>query len=123
MTKVAIPVFLDRISPRLDCAKRMLVLYIEENRLLDKREMDISNWPADSKVTHLKEMGVEQVICGGLRLEDRFLLNHAGILVAAPIYGEIETVIASFLKGRLKRSCCPCPGRSKRSKPGCPVRG
>jgi len=123
MTKIAIPIFLDRISPRLDCAKRMLILHVEENRLLNKKEMDISQWPPDSKAVRLKDMGVEQVICGGLRHEDRLLLNHSGILLASPIFGEIESVINALLKGKLKRSCCTCPGRSKRRKPGCLVRG
>ena len=116
MTKVAMPVFLDRISPRLDCAKRMLILYIEENRLLDKIEMDISDWSPDAKIMRLKEMGVDQIICGGLRMEDRFLLNHSGILVASPIFGEINTIIDNFLKGALRRFGCPCSGRLKRNK-------
>jgi hypothetical protein len=118
MTKVAIPIFLDRISPRLDCAKRMLVLQIEENRLLDKREMDISDWSPDEKITRLKHMGIAQVICGGIRLEDRFNLNRCGIRVASPIFGEIDSVIEAFLKGSLKGPGCPCPRRQRRRRNG-----
>jgi predicted Fe-Mo cluster-binding NifX family protein len=114
MTKVAIPIFLDRISPRLDCARRMLILHIEKNRLLDKREMDISHWEPDEKITQLRHMGIEQVICGGLRLEDRIHLNRFGIRVASPIFGEIDTVIDAFLKGALRWPGCPCPRRQRR---------
>jgi hypothetical protein len=118
MNKVAIPVFLDRISPRLDCAKRMLVLYVEENRLLDKREMDISRWSPDEKTTRLKDLGIVQVICGGIRQEDRFNLNRCGIQVVSPIFGEISTVIEAFLKGALKGPGCPCPRRQGRKMKG-----
>lgn len=114
MTKVAIPIFLDRISPRLDCARRMLIIHIEKNQLLDKREIDISHWAPDEKITQLRHMGIEQVICGGLRLEDRIHLNRSGIRVASPIFGEIDTVIDAFLKGALKWPGCPCPRRQRR---------
>ena len=88
MIKVAIPIFLDRISPRLDCARRILILDIEKNRLVDKRELDISHWPPDEKIFQLKQMGIAQLICGGLRLEDRIGLNRFGIRVASPLSGK-----------------------------------
>lgn len=114
MMKVAIPVFLDRISPRLDCARKLLVLEIEENRLMEKRELDISHWPADEKIIQLSRMGIRQLICGGLRLEDRDGLNRFGIQVASALYGEVETVIKEYLRGSLNVSCC----RARKGRPG-----
>jgi hypothetical protein len=116
MIKVAIPIFLDRISPRLDCARRLLVLRIEDNCLVEKRELDISHLPPDEKIIQLKQMGIEQLICGGIRLEDRIGLNRFGIQVASPVFGEINTVIESFLKGALRAPGCSCPNRQRRRK-------
>ena len=118
MIKVAIPIFLDRISPRLDCARRMLILEIEKNRLVDKRELDISHWPPDEKIIQLRQMGIAQLICGGIRVEDRIGLNRFGIRVASPVFGEIDTVIKEFLKGALRAPGCPC-GRRQRGRRNC----
>ena len=78
MIKVAIPIFLDRISPRLDCARRMIILEIEKNRLVDKRELDISHWLPDEKIIQLRQLGIGQLICGGIRDQDRMGLNQFG---------------------------------------------
>lgn len=118
MLKVAIPVFLDRISPRLDCARRMIILEIEKNRLVDKKEWDISHWPADEKIIQLRQMGIKQLICGGIRVEDRIGLNHYGIQVVSPVFGEIETVIRGLLKGTLKNPCCS-RSRNQRGRKNC----
>ena len=106
MTRVAIPIFLDRVSPRLDCARRMIILEIEKNRLVDKRELDISHWLPDEKIIQLNRMGVRQLICGGIRLEDRDGLNRFGIQVTSALYGKVETVIKEYLSGNLHGPCC-----------------
>jgi predicted Fe-Mo cluster-binding NifX family protein len=106
MMKVAIPIFLDRISPRLDCARKLLILEIEKDRLVDKRELDISHWGPDEKIFYLSKMGINQLICGGIRIEDRSGLHRFGIQLASPLYGEVNTIIQEYLNGKLKVSCC-----------------
>ena len=106
MIKVAIPIFLDRISPRLDCARRMLILEIEKDRLVDKRELDISHWLPDEKIIQLRQLGIEQLICGGIRDQDRMGLNQLGIQVAFSVFGEVDRIIGEYLQGNLKVSCC-----------------
>ncbi|MBI4763292.1 MAG: hypothetical protein HY787_01630 [Deltaproteobacteria bacterium] len=103
--KVAIPIFLNRISPRLDCARKLLILEVEKDRLVNKRELDISQWPPDEKVIYLNKMGISQLICGGIRLEDRSGLHRFGIQVASPLYGEVETIIKEYLNGKLNVPC------------------
>ena len=122
MTKVAIPIFLDRISPRLDCARRLLILHIEKNQLLDKRELDISHWPPDEKIFQLRQLGIEQLICGGLRLEDRNGLNRFGIRVASPLYGEVDSIIQAYLRGNLPVPCCR-GGKERRRGKTCRMKG
>jgi len=112
--KVAIPIFLNRVSPRLDCARRLLILDIENDRLREKQEMDISHWPPDEKIIYLKRLGVDQVICGGLRLQDRNGLHRFGIQVTSPLFGEVQTVIREYLEGKLPQSCCRRPNRRGR---------
>lgn len=122
MMKVAIPVFLDRISPRLDCARKLLVLEIEKNQLVDKRELDISHWAPDEKIIYLRQLGIRQLICGGLRLEDKIGLTHFGIRVASPLYGEVDTIIKEYLNGKLNLPCCR-GGRGRQGAKTCQRRG
>ena len=103
--KLAIPIFLNRISPRLDCAKQLLILEVDNDRLFDKRVLDISQWAPDEKIEFLKKMGINQLICGGIRLEDRSGLHRLGIQVVSPLYGEVDTIIKKYLSGRLALSC------------------
>ena len=60
----------------------LLVLEIEKNQLVDKREFDISHWGPDEKIIYLRQLGIRQLICGGIRLEDINGLNRFGIQVA-----------------------------------------
>ena len=106
MIKVAIPIFLDRISPRLDCARRMIILEIEKNRLVDKRELDISHWLPDEKIIQLRQLGIGQLICGGIRDQDRIGLNQFGNTGGLSVFGEVDRIIEEYLQGNLKVSCC-----------------
>jgi hypothetical protein len=117
MVSVAIPVFLDRISPRLDCARKLLVLKIDGKRLVERSELDIGHWLPDEKVVRLRRMGIDQLICGGLRIEDRTGLLRFGIQVASPFYGEVETIIQEYLSGNLEPSCCRARRRRRKGKP------
>ena len=106
MVKVAIPVFIDRVSPRLDCARRLLVLKIDRERLVEKAELDISQWQPEEKITRMNHLGINQIICGGIRQQDRAGLTRCGIQVASSIYGEVDSIIGDYLQGRLKGCCC-----------------
>jgi predicted Fe-Mo cluster-binding NifX family protein len=113
MFKLGIPVFLNRIAPRLDCARKLLVLGIEGDRLVARAEFDISHWPPNEKITHLERLGVEKVICGGLRLEDKADLQRLGIQVLAPVFGEVDRILQDYLEGQLERMAC-CQGQRQR---------
>ncbi len=113
MMKVAIPVFLNRISPRLDCARKLLILKIEKDRLVDKKELDISYWSPNEKIIQLNQIGVDQLICGGIRLEDRNGLQRFGIQVSSPLFGEVDTIIKLLLNGKLNKPCCRAQNRRK----------
>jgi len=106
MRRVAIPVFLDRVSPRLDCAGKLLILGIQGTQLTERRELDIRHWTADEKIFNLRQLGIQEIICGGIRQEDRTGLQRLGIQVFAPVFGEVQTIIEHYLEGALAPSTC-----------------
>jgi predicted Fe-Mo cluster-binding NifX family protein len=105
MPKVAIPIFFNRVSPRLDCARQVLVLEIGKNGRMRRSELDISQWQPDEKIYYLHRLGVEEVICGGIRHEDRAGLNQLGIRISSPVFGEVGEVIQGYLAGTLGNPC------------------
>ena len=117
MRRVAIPVFLDRVSPRLDCAGKLLILGIQGTQLAERSELDIRHWAPDEKIFNLRQLGIQEIICGGIRYEDRTGLQRLGIQVFAPVFGEVQTIIEQYLDGVLGPStCCRRNGKGSLSR-------
>jgi hypothetical protein len=106
MRRVAIPVFLDRVSPRLDCAGKLLILGVQGTQLAERSELDIRRWAPDEKIFNLRQLGIQEIICGGIRYEDRTCLQRLGIQIFSPVFGEVQTIIKQYLKGVLEPFPC-----------------
>lgn len=113
MVKVAIPIFGDRISPRFDCARQILVLELRGKEIFGRQEISKEGWLPYSEAAAMKELGINTVICGGIRHWDLFSLKGQGIRVIPHVFGEIDNVINLFLAGKLKPEP-PYPGPRKR---------
>lgn len=114
MRRVAIPIFLDRVSPRLDCAGKLLILGIQGAQLAERSELDIRHWGPDEKILNLRQLGIQEIICGGIRYEDRAGLQRLGIQIFSPVFGEVQTIIKQYLKGVLEPFPCYRRNRKRR---------
>jgi predicted Fe-Mo cluster-binding NifX family protein len=112
--KIAIPLFIDRISPRFDFAPALGLFNIEEEKIIDSREISCEGWNDSERVSRLRELGVETVICGGLPNHLLGLLNHNGIKVIPWVAGYASEALTLFLQGRLNSGMALCPGRGRR---------
>lgn len=124
--KIAIPMFNSRVSPRFDCAAKILIATIESGKVSERQEYALANLHPIRRSSLLCELGVTVLICGGISsFCHRFILNNK-IRVIPMIQGEIEDVLNDFMKGRLisfratdmhgKR------GRHQRTKSSCKAR-
>jgi predicted Fe-Mo cluster-binding NifX family protein len=103
--RLAIPTFGSRISPRFDCAHKILLVDIKGGKLVGRKEidvgLDVSQWYPLSHVNRLYKLKTDMVICGGICNRDYYGLSNDGIGVIPLVFGEVEEVLKAFLNGDL----------------------
>ena len=112
--RVAIPVFENRISPRFDCAPAFLLYDIAEEKVVTRKEIACPGWNDKERVSQLKGLGVNTLICGGL--PNCLLVNllNKGIRVVPWVAGSASVALDLFLRGKLDSGMVICQGRGKR---------
>ena len=99
--RLAIPIFGSRVSPRFDCSQKILLIDIQNGAVVNKNEVDTSGWHSLSYIARLYNLKPNIVICGGICNRDYYALSNHGIRIIPSVFGEVEEVIRSFLKGDL----------------------
>jgi len=98
---IAIPIFGNRVSSRLDCSESFLLFAIEDGKIVQRQEIRWTNANVLQKIHLLLQEGVSILICGGLTETCERLLRENSIEVIPWIRGEIEEVVSRFLEGTL----------------------
>jgi predicted Fe-Mo cluster-binding NifX family protein len=114
--KIAIPLFINRISPRFDFAPMLVLFRVEKEKIVESREISCEGWNDMERVTRLRELGVDTLICGGLPNHFLGLLNHNGIKVIPWIAGDANEALTLFLQGRLSSGMALCPEKERRGR-------
>jgi predicted Fe-Mo cluster-binding NifX family protein len=112
--KIAIPVFENRISPRLDFAPGFGLYDIEGERITGSREISCEGWSDVDRASKLKGFGVDTLICGGLPGYLHVILKKSGINVIPWIAGNANDALSLFIRGQLNSGMVIWPGRGKR---------
>ena len=114
--KIAIPVFGSRISPRMDCAKRVLLIKVEETgrKVLFFEEKEFQTVEAGENIEFYLSNEIEVVICGAISIEmQAFLVKHE-IRVISWVTGEAQKALDLFIEGTLASGTMLCPGMKLR---------
>jgi predicted Fe-Mo cluster-binding NifX family protein len=98
--KIAITRWGFRVAPLFDEARGFYIIEVVENELKSGRKMEMDG-STSSRAALLHETGVEILICGGISEYYQRQLTALGIKVFHSVSGEIDAVIAQFLKGFL----------------------
>jgi len=114
--RAVIPVFDGRISPRLDCAQRFLLVETASGRVSGAREVVLGCRTPEEMAEKLLSLQVEALICGGLSTLYEERLRNTGLELITWVSGPVEAIIAAYCRGRLRSGQC-CRGR------GCQHRG
>lgn len=112
--KIAIPVFENRISPRFDCAPALVLYDIAGERAVGQKEISCEGWTDTERVSQLKGMGVDTLICGGLPNYLLSVLTNIGIKVIPWVAGDTGEALTLFLRGQLDSGTVISPGRKRR---------
>jgi predicted Fe-Mo cluster-binding NifX family protein len=100
--KIAIPVFGNRVSSRLDCSESILLVSIEEGKVVRREETRWTHVNPLEKVRLLIHEGVNVLICGGLTETCANMLHDTDIEVIPWVRGELEQVLVQFTEGSLR---------------------
>jgi predicted Fe-Mo cluster-binding NifX family protein len=109
MTRVALPVFRDRVSPVLDSCERLLIVDIEQEDEVDRKEIYINRLALTERLKLLRELNVSKVICGGVSETLFRMLESCQIEAIVGIAGGIEDVVCAFCQKTLNdpKYCMP----------------
>ncbi len=104
MRTIAISIFRDRISSRIDAANEVLLLALE-NGTIKKRETIriISSSPLD-KIQQIIQLNPDVLICGGLTQLCNNKLKNTRITVMPWMKGNTEEVLNKFIEGKLSET-------------------
>jgi predicted Fe-Mo cluster-binding NifX family protein len=112
--KIAIPVFENRISPRFDCAPGVRLCEVEGDKITGLREISCQGFNDNERVSQLKDLGVDTLICGGLPNYLLGILTNKRIKVIPWVAGDASEALTLFLRGGLNSGTVICPGRKRR---------
>ncbi len=103
MTKtiVAVPIFNGAVSPRLDCATKILIAHLQNAEIKDKQELDLRAVQPYQLIGVLMENGVTTVICYHLCKRDWYTLQANGIEVLAGVSGQVDQALKAFAEGKV----------------------
>jgi predicted Fe-Mo cluster-binding NifX family protein len=117
--KIAIPVCGNRLSTVFDAADELLTV---ETGPGVAPEQSRSRWKEDTviaRTAHIRESGVQVLICGALSGSVARMLNAAGIRVIPFLRGTVDEVLDAFCNGTLSGrhfflpGCTPCEGQGR----------
>ena len=98
---VAVPAFGTMISPRFDCAPRVLIFDCANPGSIGRIEHVCESDNADRRIRFLIDQRIEVILCGGIRRCDYFSLIDRDIQVFAGLVGEVDRCLKDYLSGRL----------------------
>ena len=101
MKKIALSIFRNRISARLDSADEILVLTLENKRVKNSETIRIIPSSPLGKIQQIIELNPDVLICGGITLLCDNKLKNSSITVIPWTKGDAEYVFKQFLEGKL----------------------
>jgi predicted Fe-Mo cluster-binding NifX family protein len=113
MNRIAVPIFQSRISPVLDSCTRIVVVDIDQNREVERKEVYLDELSLSERLHVLQNSHVTTVICGGITEVFHNMLSSAHISVITGIAGEAEEVVTAFIADRLDDERFVMPGYRK----------
>jgi predicted Fe-Mo cluster-binding NifX family protein len=120
---VAIPVWQGRVSPVFDAARTLHLSRIgPEGGEEDCRTVEIAAAYPTQRVTQLMDLDVDVLVCGAVSAPLAEMIAASGIRLVAFVTGEVEDVLAAYLRGELPDPAYALPGCGGRGR-RCRVRG
>ncbi len=108
--KAAFTIWRGRISPVFDVSRQVLILEIENGRVMGEEQERLPEGHPALKLDQLVERGVEALICGAVSGPVADMASAYGIHVIPFVAGEITNVKDAYLTGTLQGEKFYMPG-------------
>ncbi|RPI72724.1 MAG: hypothetical protein EHM47_07615 [Ignavibacteriales bacterium] len=101
MKTIALSVFGNRISSRLDVCEKIMLVEVDNHSILNKETILLNNNDTVKKLDSLIQLKPDVLICGGLTNLCKKMLSNNKIKVIPWIQGNTEEILNLFLIGSL----------------------
>ena len=108
--KVALATWNGRISPVFDVARQVLMLDVEEGRVVARHEEMLPGTEPQAQAGRLASLAPHTLICGAVSQSMAGLLATKKIRVIPFTAGAVEEVVAAWLAGTLPNPTLAMPG-------------
>jgi predicted Fe-Mo cluster-binding NifX family protein len=101
ITRIAMPVWMGRVSPVFDSARKLLVVHVIGAREVARTVIMIDELTAPLRVRILTASGIDALVCGAISRNLANMISAGGIKVYSFVTGDVEEV----LRAHLSRTC------------------
>jgi predicted Fe-Mo cluster-binding NifX family protein len=108
--KIAIPVWNDLVSTVLDFSDRLLIADCEAGHVENRTVVDLAETAPVAKVSRLKELGIQVLLCGAVSRPLEQMIMAAGIEIIPFLKGRTDDVLNAYLSRRLSGPGFMLPG-------------
>jgi len=98
--KLAIPVWNDCVSTVLDFSDCLLVVGFESRTINDRSMADFAGNTIVEKVTRLRELDIQVLLCGAVSRPLERMITASGINIIPFLRGRVDDVLNAYLSGR-----------------------
>jgi len=101
MKIIAIPIFGDRISPRLEFAENLKLFYVKGNKILKNEVIKLISHNKLEKINMVIGLNLDIIICNGLSeiFEKEIVKNN--IKIIPWVHGDVDEVLENYMSDKL----------------------
>jgi len=113
------PIFSDRVAPRFDCARLLLLIDVKEGKIVDRTEVSFERNEPFERIQMLCDLKADVLICGAI---DRFCasqLSFHGLAIYSWIAETVDDALSLLLEDRLESGGILNSGEGRRGRCGC----
>lgn len=101
MKTIAIPIFGNRISPRLDYAESLQLIYIDKKKVLKRETIKIITHNRLERINRIINLQPDILICDGLTEICKNKLVKSTIKVIPWVHGDVDEVLENYMSDKL----------------------